>query len=101
MVLAVLTVWLVAWPVEGIRAENGDGDDGPQFTFYIAVGGACGGLFWYLAYQSGFLPYNPMDRPALANYGTDGFQWGVPMLGAVDQGPDAGAPYLQLIHVRF
>lgn len=89
-------------PVSASDKEQNDKDDDVRFTFYIAFGGAaCAGLFWYLAYSSGFVSDNFLQKPALINYdGREGWSMGPPMprLNAMT---DRGDTYMEFLRIQF
>ncbi|MEW5722764.1 MAG: hypothetical protein AB1896_06635 [Thermodesulfobacteriota bacterium] len=97
--LAVL-VLVVPVPGYGGPAEEKKHDEG--FHFYIALGGCvAAGFYFFIAYSSGLVDYDPVTRSALINYGPDGWRPGVPVLNMVQEGAAAGDYYLELLTIRY
>ena len=104
-ITAVLLVILLfmAMPRPTLAGGNphGHNDDDVRFTFYVAVGGACAGLAWFIAYHTGFAPEKLFRKPALMNYQTDlGWSVGAPM-PLLTNGTDHQATYLELVRIQF
>ena len=78
-----------------------DNDDDVRITFYVAVGGACAGLAWFIAYHSGFAPEEYFRKPALINYQIDsGWSMGAPMPIWNNETNHQDA-YLELVRIQF
>ncbi|MDY6850693.1 MAG: hypothetical protein SV487_01265 [Thermodesulfobacteriota bacterium] len=89
----ILLACILVWPAQ-VKAEE------TRVSIYIAVSGVCGGLYFFLSYTSGYLPFAIQDT-ALLNRGPEGWQVGFPMIALAEGGFSAGEPYLELLTVRF
>lgn len=89
----ILLACILVWPAQ-VKADE------TRISIYIAVSGVCGGLYFFLSYTSGYLPFVTQDT-ALLNRGPKGWQVGFPMIALVANGLSAGDPYLELLTVRF
>ena len=89
----ILLVCILVWPAQ-VKADE------TRVSIYIAVGGACGGLYFFLSYTSGCLPFVTQDT-ALFNLGPKGWQAGFPIIALAREELFAGDPYLELLTIRF
>jgi hypothetical protein len=106
IVLAVLLAVCIIVPSGSVSAADKDSDnkndDDVRFTFYVAFGGAaCAGLFWYLAYSSGLVSNDFLQKPALINYNEqEGWSMGPPM-PRLNTMTNQGDTYLEFIRIQF
>ncbi len=74
-VTALILVLILLWPCAArVHAE----EEKVSVTVYVAVGGACGGLYLIIAYTTGWQPVSPEDNAFLV-HGPGGWRMGVPM----------------------
>ena len=103
LILLTISLFCFFSPSGAWGKDNNKDKDDDEFRvrIYIAVGGACAGVVWFIAYSSGLEVVDPVNRSALFNYSKNSWKTGLPLPKMVETGSRRGDLYLNIINIRF
>lgn len=100
--LAIIILLSLLFPPGSCFGEEKNGnDDESRVVVYVAFGGACAGLVWYIAYSTGLVKTAFNDNQALLNIGPKGLEPGIPFPQMTQQTSRIDRQYIELIKIRF